>query len=78
MHSAVKTFADGIGDFVSAVGQQVFQMTVNHLGYLFDWFKLAASCPAEPFLEELPGPVGVVVSPEDAKVFLDGPSLGRL
>jgi hypothetical protein len=53
-------------------------MTVNHLGYLFDWFELAACCPAEPLLEELPGPVGVVVSPEDAKVFLDGPSLGRL
>ena len=53
-------------------------MTVNHLGYLFDWFELAASCPAEPFLEELSCPVSVMVSPEDAKVFLDGPILGRL
>jgi hypothetical protein len=45
-------------------------MTMNHLGYLLDWFELAASCPAEPFLEELSCSVGVMVSPKDAKVFL--------
>ena len=78
LHSAVEPFADGIGDFVSAVGEEVFQMTVNHLRYLLDWFQFAASCPAKPFLEELPCPVSVVVCPKDSEVFLDGPSLGGL
>jgi hypothetical protein len=53
-------------------------MPANKLAYLFDWFELAASCPAELFLEELSCSVGVMVSPKDAKVFLDSPSLGRL
>ncbi len=42
LHSAVEPFTEGIGDFVSAVGQEVFQMTVNHLGRLFEWLALTA------------------------------------
>ncbi len=78
LHSVVPTFADGIGNFVSAIGQQVFQMTVNQLGCLLEQFNLAAICPVESLLDELLYPVGAMVSPKDAKFFLDSPSVGGL
>jgi|LakMenEpi03Aug12_release.lakeMendotaPanAssembly.Ray.scaffolds.fasta_scaffold2373442_1 hypothetical protein len=51
-------------------------MTMNHFGDLRYPCQLAAICPAETSVEILPRPVGVVVSPIDAEVLLDGPGLG--
>ena len=45
MRSAVEAFTERIGVFFPTVGQEGFQMTVNHLGYLLNWFEFAANSP---------------------------------
>jgi len=55
LDAAVEAFAHGIGDAVSEVGEDVFQMPFQHLGDGDDRFQLTASGPAVPPRKELAG-----------------------
>ena len=70
---AVEAFADGVGDRLPEVAQQVRQVTLEHLGFGDNRWQLAAYGPAIPIAEEGEGARGIDVLPKAAKVFLDGP-----
>ena len=42
---AVEPFGNGVGNRVAQIGEDVFQMALEHFGYLDNGFKLAAGGP---------------------------------
>ena len=66
--------AHRVGNAVAEVGQGIFQVSLEHLCDLDDWFQPTPRRPAIPALEELTRIARVAVFPEPAELFLDRPS----
>ena len=45
---AVESFGNGIGNWVAQVGEDVFEMALDHFSHLDDGFEFAAGGPSEP------------------------------
>ena len=73
LDAAVEAFAHGVGDVVSEVGEDVFEVSLKHFGDFDDRLQSATSRPAVPTTEELAGVAHVTIFPEPTKLFFDGP-----
>ena len=60
----VNAFTESIGDRMLDVGDDVLEMSFDHLGDSDDGFELATTGPPEPFFEKAPGRFFIVVGPE--------------
>jgi len=58
--------------------QQQGAMTSQHPGYLFHWINLRTHCLGTPFVQELSGPIGRGVFPEELKLFFQEVTPDRL
>ena len=73
MDLAVESFAHGIGDPMSEVGQEVGEMAFEGLGDFHHGRQSAADRPAVPVIKELLRVAGVAILPEPTELFLDRP-----
>ena len=73
LDAAVEAFAHGIGNAVAKVSQGIFEVSLEHLGYLDDRFELAARGPAIPAIEKLSGVARITIFPKPTKLLLNGP-----
>src|SRR4030067_1889192 len=70
----VEAFADGIGDGVLEIGQDVFKVLLDHPGHFEDWLETTTTGPTKPFPKEFTGRAFLMVAPKAEKEVLDGPS----
>ena len=74
----VKTLGHRIGDGVSEIGQQIFEMNFEHSRDVFNWSEPTADRPAVPAIKEAFGLRGVKTAPEFSEEFLELPGSGDL
>ena len=73
LNAAVETFADGVGNVMLEVRQNVRKPVLDHLGNLHHRLQTAATGPGIPTLKIGPGAARVAVRPEPTEVFLQRP-----
>jgi hypothetical protein len=74
----VKTFGQGVGDPVSEIGKEIFQMSFEHPGDLFDRSQATPGRPAVPAVKEPLGLCGGKTAPEFSEKFFELPGSGDL
>ena len=78
LYLGVVTFTNGIAYWIHCVTEQTFQMLLQHVGYLREWFELQASDTTPPVIEKVQGLPRTTELPELSKGFFGRPRFSHL